>query len=226
MKAFLIARVSTLDQSDALPGQIYRLNDYATSKGYDSELFQIKESAYKGNRISFMSIIDKIRKHPEICVVVFDKIDRYTRNSNSEEVSLLNSLCRAGLIEMHFPSDHLFINKESSAQEHFMLNMGVSSAQYYSDSISDNVKRRNQQKYRDGEWCHKAPFGYKNIELQDAQSISSPTRMPTLFVISLRGMVRAHTRCNKFARKYTRCTASVSRLVKSTRFSSEPFITE
>lgn len=174
MKAFLIARVSTLDQSDALPGQIYRLNDYATNKGYDSELFQIKESAYKGNRISFMGVIDKIRKHPEVCVVVFDKIDRYTRNSNSEEVSLLNSLCRAGLIEMHFPSDHLFINKESSAQEHFMLNMGVSSAQYYSDSISDNVKRRNQQKYRDGEWCHKAPFGYKNIELQDGSKHIEP----------------------------------------------------
>ena len=44
MKAFLIARVSTDDQSDALPGQIYRLKDYATRKDLEYELFEIKES--------------------------------------------------------------------------------------------------------------------------------------------------------------------------------------
>lgn len=162
MKAFLIARVSTDDQSDALPGQIYRLKDYAARKDLDYELFEIKESAYKGKRASFKDIIDQIVSQPDISILVFDKIDRYTRNSNSNEVSLLNNLCRAGKIEIHFPSDSLFINKTSSAQEHFMLNMGVSTAQYYSDSISDNVKRRNQQKLRDGEWCGKAPVGYLN----------------------------------------------------------------
>ena len=47
MKAFLIARVSTLDQSDALPGQVYRLKDYANRKEFDHKLFEIRESAYK-----------------------------------------------------------------------------------------------------------------------------------------------------------------------------------
>lgn len=162
MKAYLIARVSTDEQSDALPGQIYRLKDYAARKELEFELFEIKESAYKGNRASFQNVIDKIVSQPEMSILVFDKIDRYTRNSNSNEVSLLNNLCRAGKIEIHFPSDSLYISKTSSAQEHFMLNMGVSTAQYYSDSISDNVKRRNQQKWRDGEWCGKAPIGYLN----------------------------------------------------------------
>lgn len=162
MKAYLIARVSTDEQSDALPGQIYRLKDYAARKELEFELFEIKESAYKGNRASFQNVIDKIVSQPEISILVFDKIDRYTRNSNSNEVSLLNNLCRAGKIEIHFPSDSLYISRTSSAQEHFMLNMGVSTAQYYSDSISDNVKRRNQQKWRDGEWCGKAPIGYLN----------------------------------------------------------------
>lgn len=162
MKAFLIARVSTDEQSDALPGQIYRLKDYATRKGFGYEPYEIKESAYKGNRASFKEIIDQIISQPELSTLVFDKIDRYTRNSNSNEISLLNNLCRAGKIEIHFPSDSLYISKTSSAQEHFMLNMGVSTAQYYSDSISDNVKRCNQQKWRDGEWCGKAPIGYIN----------------------------------------------------------------
>ena len=169
MKAYLIARVSTLDQSDALPGQVYRLQDYAKRKGYDYELFEIRESAYKSQRASFKQVIDRVIDDYENCVIVFDKIDRYTRNSNSQEVSLLNNLCKAGKIEIHFPSDSLFITKDSSAQQQFMLNLGVSTAQYYSDAISDNVKRRNQQKWRDGEWCGKAPTGYVNTTRSDGK---------------------------------------------------------
>lgn len=40
--------------------------------------------------------------------------------------------------------------------------MGIVVAQYYSDAISDNVKRRFEQKLRDGEWIGMAPVGYKN----------------------------------------------------------------
>lgn len=40
--------------------------------------------------------------------------------------------------------------------------MGIVVAQYYSDAISDNVKRRFEQKLRDGEWIGMAPTGYKN----------------------------------------------------------------
>lgn len=167
MKAYLIARVSTLDQADALPGQVYRLKAYAERNAYDFELFEILESAYKSERVSFASVIGRISNTEGACALVFDKIDRYTRNSNSSEIAKLNALCRAGLIELHFVSDNLKINQHSSAQEHFMLNMGVSTAQYYSDAISDNVKRRNQQKWRDGEWCGKAPIGYVNTMKTD-----------------------------------------------------------
>lgn len=169
MKAYLIARVSTLDQSDALPGQIYRLKSYAEHKEFDYELFEILESAYKSERVSFASVIGKISNNEGACAIVFDKIDRYTRNSNSNEVAKLNAACRAGLLELHFVSDNLKITKESSAQEHFMLNMGVSTAQYYSDAISDNVRRRNEQKWRDGEWCGRAPIGYINTTKPDGK---------------------------------------------------------
>lgn len=170
MKAFLIARVSTDEQSDALPGQIYRLIDYAKAKGYDYELFQLQESAYKGNRTTFKKIIERVQEYKSPCILVFDKIDRYTRNSNSDEVMVLNSLCRLGMLELHFPSDHLFINQDSSAQEKFMLNVGISNAQYYSDSSADNVKRRIEQKLRDGECIGHAPVGYKNFRYEDGKA--------------------------------------------------------
>ena len=162
MKAYLLARVSTDDQKDALPAQTFRLVEYAKRRGYDFELTEIRESAYKGNRDEFKVLVDEIKACQENSVVVFDKIDRYTRDSSSEQVRALQSLYRSGKIELHFPSDNLFIHKDSPATDLLRLGMGIVVAQYYSDAISDNVKRRFEQKLRDGEWIGMAPTGYKN----------------------------------------------------------------
>jgi site-specific DNA recombinase len=162
MKAFLIARVSTDDQADALPAQVYRLKDYALKMEYDFEVFEIKESAYKGDREKFNEVISRLFKIRETVALVFDKVDRYSRDVSSEEVRLLNTLTDNGKIELHFPSDHLVITQESSAGQRLMLSMNTAFSQYYSNSISDNVKRRNEQLRRDGVWTGKAPSGYRN----------------------------------------------------------------
>ena len=47
----------------------------------------------------------------------------------------------------------------------FGMSLGV--AKYYSDAISDNVKRAYEQKLRNGEWINKAYLGYKNITLEN-----------------------------------------------------------
>ncbi len=162
MKAFLLARVSTDDQKDALPAQTFRLTEYAKRRGYDFKLFELKESAYKGNRDYFGQVVREIELNNDPAIVVFGKIDRYTRDSSSNEVRILQSLYRSGKIELHFPSDNLFIHKDSPATDLLRLGMGIVVAQYYSDAISDNVKRRFEQKWRDGEWTGVAPIGYKN----------------------------------------------------------------
>ena len=107
-------------------------------------------------------MVEEIKSCKEAAIVVFDKIDRYTRDSSSDEVRTLQSLYRSGKIELHFPSDNLFIHKDSPATDLLRLGMGIVVAQYYSDAISDNVKRRFEQKLRDGEWIGMAPTGYKN----------------------------------------------------------------
>lgn len=165
MKAYLIARVSTEDQEDALPGQIYRLQDYAKSKSFTPELFELKESAYKEGRKLFGQVVELIQAETEKVIVVFDKIDRYSRDISSDETRVLRKLCKTDQIEIHFPSDGLFLTSKSSAQSWFMLNMGENTAEYYSHAISDNVKRRFAQKRRDGEWTGKAPFGYNNVDI-------------------------------------------------------------
>ena len=162
MKAILIARVSTDDQADALPAQVYKLTDYALKNDFDFELVKIQESAYSGDRIEFNKVLSSLSHYSELVVLVFDKVDRYSRDPSSPEVRTLNALCKQGKIELHFPSDNLVITKDASASQWLMLSLNTSFSQYYSNSISDNVRRRNDQLRRDGIWTGKAPKGYIN----------------------------------------------------------------
>ena len=169
MNAILIARVSTDDQRDALPAQVHKLVDYAKRKQFTYELIEFQESAYKGSREQFKLLIERIKESESLTAIVFDKVDRYTRDSSAEETRTLQKLYKSGRIELHFPSDNLVVDKDSPATDIMRLGLNAVLAQYYSDSISDNVKRRLQQKLRDGEWIGQAPFGYDNITYSDGR---------------------------------------------------------
>ncbi len=174
MKAYLIARVSTADQVDALPAQKYKLTDYAARHFSEFELIEFHESAYKGTRDKFREVLTKLKTATEPVAVVFDKVDRLTRDSGDEEVRQLIRLCDVGVIELHFPSDGLTITENSPATDKMRLNLNGALAQYYSDAISDNVKRRNEQLRRDGYWTGKAPFGYINTVFPDKKKWIEP----------------------------------------------------
>ncbi len=62
------------------------------------------------------------------------------------------------------------INSKISAAEKFQFNISLGLAKYYSDAISDNVKRATEQKLRKGEWPGKAPYGYKNVVTANNQT--------------------------------------------------------
>lgn len=173
-KVFLIARVSDVEQRKALPAQKVRVEEYARRKGWTYEYHEFDESAYKDTRQKFAELVDKIAKasQEQPCIVVFDKIDRYTRDISQSEVQKFGKLVNQGLIEIHFPSDNLFISKNSPATDLFRLGIGMLLAQYYSDSIRDNVKRRFSQMRRDGVWLHKAPSGYKNVRIDEKKDIA------------------------------------------------------
>jgi site-specific DNA recombinase len=163
MKLILIARVSDVDQRKALPAQKLRLKHYAQSIDRKAEYYEFDESAHKDIRKKFTELVGHIKAQKEPVAVVFDKIDRYTRDSSQEEVRALNLLVKCGKIELHFPSDNLFINRNSPAADLFRLGIGVALAKYYSDSIRDNVKRRQYQMLHDGIAIGFTPTGYLNL---------------------------------------------------------------
>lgn len=163
VKAFFIARVSDPSQRSALPAQEIRLTEYSERISLKGEFFSFDESAFKEDRDKFLEIVNKVLTSKEPCVVVFDKIDRFTRDVSSEIVNSMKTAVKAGSVELHFPSDGLTVRKNSPAVEWFQLDMGMSLGGYYSHAISDNVKRKIQQKLHDQEYPGKACIGYMNI---------------------------------------------------------------
>ncbi len=166
---YLIARVSDPAQLEALPAQKQKLFNYANDRhwveGKDYTYKEFDETAFKENRKKFHeNVIAPLLASNDFAIVVFDKIDRFTRDSSSEERQILTRLFRQGKIEIHFPGDNLFVHKNSPAADLFRLDIGIALAGYYSSAIRDNVKRRFDQKLNDGEWPGKAPLGYINYE--------------------------------------------------------------
>jgi site-specific DNA recombinase len=167
LKSIIVARVSTEEQKEAgnsLPAQIARLKKHCQNKGFEiAKEFSFDESAYKDQRDDFDGILDFVIEQKEKVVVCFDKVDRLSRNIFDKRVSLLYEKALKDEVELHFVSDGQIINSHLSAVEKFNFSISLGLAKYYSDAISDNVKRAQEQILRSGRYPTRPPYGYKNI---------------------------------------------------------------
>ena len=165
MKTIILARVSTEEQKEvgnSLPAQLIRLQNYAR----DKELKIIKElsfdeSAFKTERKEFSKVVENLKQSKEPLALCCDKIDRLIRNFTKDLVTL-EELRKKGKLELHFPSDNIVLHKDSPASDLFRFHIGIGLASYYSNAISDNVKRAYENKIEKGEWIGKAHIGYLN----------------------------------------------------------------
>ncbi len=174
MKAIIIARVSTQDQKEAnnsLPAQIVRLEGYCKEKGYEIvKSCSFDESAYTEDRYKFDDIVNFILKQKEKIIVCFDKVDRLSRNVFDRRNAQLYEHALNNKIELHFTSENQKITSRISAIEKYHFTSSLGMAKYYSDAISDTVKRAQEAKVRKGEWLSKAPYGYKNIKISEKKT--------------------------------------------------------
>ncbi|MFC1790683.1 recombinase family protein, partial [Patescibacteria group bacterium] len=83
--------------------------------------------------------------------------DRLARNS-IDGGRIIYLLDTGKLKDLKFPSFWF----ENTPQGKFMLNIAFGQSKYYVDNLSENVKRGNRQKLRQGIWPNKAPLGYYN----------------------------------------------------------------
>lgn len=167
MKAIIVARVSTDEQKENSPdAQLFRMRSYCENRKFEIiEEFNFVESAYKTKRDEFDKIIDRIKKSKEKIALCFDKVDRLSRNIFDKRVALLYEKAINNEIELHFVSDGQVIDNNMSAGDKFAFGMKLGLSKYYSDAISDNVKRVFEQKRRNGEWTGSVRLGYLNVSL-------------------------------------------------------------
>jgi len=168
MKAIIVARVSTDEQKENSPeAQLFRMQRYCENHDFIiSKEFSFIESAYKTKRDEFDNIIEFIEgciKKKEKIAVCFDKVDRLSRNIFDKRVAWLYERAVSNEIELHFVSDSQVINGKMNAGDKFAFGMKLGLSKYYSDAISDNVKRAFEQKRRNGEWTGAVRLGYLNV---------------------------------------------------------------
>ena len=168
MKAIIVARVSTDEQKENSPeAQLLKLRIYCKNRCFTGiEEFSFVESAYKTKRDLFDDIIKKIEgfiDKKEKIAVCFDKVDRLSRNIFDKRVAWLYERAVEGQIELHFSSDSQVINDSMNAGDKFAFGMKLGLSKYYSDAISDNVKRTFDLKRKNGEWTGPVRLGYLNI---------------------------------------------------------------
>lgn len=180
MPAITISRVSTEDQKiqgNSLPAQEARMVEYCQRKGFEIvKKFSFDESAYgKKKRDDFAKVIEYIQKFKEPLKVVFDKVDRLSRDKFDKRVAWLYEQALKDKLELHFVSEYQIISSNISAVQKFDFGMRLGLANYFSDAISDNVKRANEGGRARGLVFTNLPQGYigrsGNARLTDSSEL-------------------------------------------------------
>jgi len=160
-KYFLYARKSTEDEERqvmSIEAQIVELLEYAKRENIEIiEKFIESKSAKKPGREIFNNMIEKIYQSKEPIGIISWHPDRLARNS-VDGGQIIYLIDQGKISSLRFPCFWF----EPTPQGLFMLQVAFGQSKYYSDNLSENVKRGIRQKLRKGEWPTLAPFGYVN----------------------------------------------------------------
>ena len=160
MKYIAYCRKST-DEKDkqvlSIEAQIAELKEFARREHLEiTEYITEAKTAKIPGREQFEIVLKKIEKGFVQGIVSWHP-DRLARNS-IDGGKIIYLLDTGKLLDLKFPSFWF----DNTPQGKFMLSIAFGQSKYYVDNLSENVKRGNRQKLRNGVWPSKAPYGYIN----------------------------------------------------------------
>jgi len=163
-KAILYVRVSTERQGEegfSLAAQEKQGLSYAQKNGLEVvKVWKSSESAWKKDRVTFNLAVDYAKKHPEVEHVIFDILDRMTRN-DFDKIKIIDLVDKYGKT-IHFARSNKIYSKNSSPDDEFMLDIEVAVAKKMSNDISRKTRMGMTEKAEQGMLPSHAPIGYKN----------------------------------------------------------------
>lgn len=150
------------------------------------EVIEESKSAMTPGRPCFDAMIARIEKGEAEGIATWAP-DRLARNS-IDGGRLIYLLDRGVLKDLKF-STYTF---ENNSQGKFMLQIMFGQSKYYSDALSENVKRGNRTKLENGWRPNRAPLGYRN-DRATRTIVADPTYFPLI-----KGLFRlvAHRGCS------------------------------
>lgn len=165
IKAIIFCRVSSREQEESgysLDAQQKLLTDEAIKNNFAVEkIYRISESASgKAVRKAFIEILQFCRKN-KINVILCEKIDRLTRNL--KDAALVDDWVKeAPDRSVHFVKEHFILNRQTKAHDNFVWDMKVAVARFYTNNLSEEVKKGQKEKLAQG-WSPQGepPLGYK-----------------------------------------------------------------
>ncbi len=159
-KYFLYARKSTEEddkQVMSIEAQLFELREFASKENLEIlQEFQESKSAKTPGRPVFNEMMSKIESMGNVGILAWHP-DRLARNS-VDGGRIIYAVDQKNIVSLRFPTFWF----EPTPQGLFMLQVAFGQLKYYSDNLTQNVKRGMRAKVRRGEWLTRAPFGYVN----------------------------------------------------------------
>ena len=166
IKAVIICRVSSKEQEDtgySLDAQEKLLQEYADKNNISVlKIYKISESASgKQARKKFYEILQFIKKN-NISLILAEKIDRLTRNL--KDASIINDWVQENKNnEVHFVKENFIVSQNTKAHENLVWDMKVAIARFYTNNLSEEVRKGQKEKIAQGWLPTKPPLGYITI---------------------------------------------------------------
>ncbi len=164
-KAIILCRVSSREQQEtgySLDAQEKLLADYANKNSFRVlKIYRISESASgKLLRKAFNETLQFATKN-KVEVILCEKIDRLTRNLKDAAV-VDDWVKEHSSRSVHFIKENFILSRQTKAHENFVWDMKVAMARFYTNNLSEEVKKGQKEKLAQG-WSPKGapPLGYK-----------------------------------------------------------------
>jgi site-specific DNA recombinase len=161
-KFFIYTRKST-DTEDrqvrSISDQLAELKSLALKEDIEVvDIFVEKQTAKIPGRPVFNEMLLRIEANEASGILAWHP-DRLARNS-VDGGKIIYLLDTGVITELKFPTFWC----DTTPQGKFMLSIAFSQSKYYVDNLSENIKRGQRNKVKNGIWPQMAPLGYMNVK--------------------------------------------------------------
>ena len=100
----------------------------------------------------------KYARKNNINIILCEKIDRLTRNLKGA-ATISDWIQESDKKEVHFVKENFIVNKNTKAHENFVWDMKVAVARFYTNNLSEEVRKGQKEKIAQGWLPTKPPVG-------------------------------------------------------------------